>query len=94
MSQVQDVGTPVLLTTTGIVSEASGSLIGFYVNSTSAGTIVLNTGGASGATTGGTAISGTITPAIGFNRWPAYCVGRLYAIIGGTLNVTFFYAAG
>lgn len=94
MSQMQDVGTPILLTGTGVISESGGSLIGFYVNSTTVGTIVLNTGGAAGATTGGTAISGTITPAIGFNRFPAYCIGRAYATIGGTLNVTFFFAAG
>jgi hypothetical protein len=63
------------------------------VNSTSSGTIVLNIGGAAAATTGGTAISGTITPAIGFHRFPAYITSRLYATIGGTLNVTFFFAA-
>jgi hypothetical protein len=40
-------------------------LIGFYVNSTNAGTLVLKDGGSSG-----TAIAGTITPAIGWHFFP------------------------
>lgn len=90
MAQVQESGTPVNLTATGAVSLVAGSLLGFYVNSTSSGTVVFSLGG----TAGGTAISGTITPAIGFHRFPAYCVGGLYATIGGTLNATFIFAAG
>jgi hypothetical protein len=37
-------------------------------------------------------MSGTITPAIGFHRFPANVGVNLYATIGGTLDVTFFYA--
>ncbi len=74
------------MTATGDVSTDTGALIGFYVNSTSSGTLVLRRGGS-----GGTAISGTITPAIGFHRFPARCVGGLHATIANTLNVTFFY---
>ena len=48
---------------------------------------VFNEGGA-----GGTAMSGTITPAVGFHRFPANVGTSLYATIGSTLNVTFFYA--
>jgi hypothetical protein len=58
-------------------------LIGFYVNSTTAGTLVLRNGGS-----GGTAVSGTITPAIGWNSFPAGFPGGLYATVGGTLDVT------
>lgn len=94
MSQIQESGTPNNLSATGIISERAGTLLGFYVNSTSAGTIVFSTGGAAGATTGGAAISGTITPAIGFARFPAYIADRLYVTLGGTINVTFFFAAG
>ena len=94
MSQIQESGTPKNLTATGIVSERPGTLLGFYVNSTSTGTIVISTGGAAGATTGGTAISGTITPAIGFHRFPAYTPDRLYVTIANTLDVTTFFAAG
>jgi hypothetical protein len=86
MTTVVETGTPVNLTSSGAVSLHAGSLIGFYVNSTTAGTIALLDGGASG-----TAISGTITPLIGFHRFPAACTTGCYATIGGTLNVTFFY---
>lgn len=95
MSQQIEAGTPTNLTATGIVSETSGTLLGFYVNSTSGGTIVISTGGATGATTGGTAISGTITPVIGFHRFPAYCINRCYVTIAvAALNVTLLFAAG
>ena len=76
------------ITATGAVSTGPCQLIGFYVNSTSSGTLVLRDGGASG-----TVMSGTITPAIGFHRFPANVGTSLYATIAGTaLNVTFFYA--
>jgi len=75
------------LTATGRVTTAACTLLGFYVNSTSAGTLVLRDGGS-----GGTVMSGTITPAIGFHRFPA-TVGDtgLHATVGGTIDVTFFY---
>lgn len=90
MAQVQQGGTPVNLTASGAVSKSGGTLIGFYVNSTSSGTIALSLG----STSGGTAISGTITPAIGFHCFPAYCPAGVYATIGATINVTFFFSAG
>lgn len=78
------------ITATGdVVATANCTLIGFYVNSTSTGTIVLRRGGSSG-----TVISGTITPAIGFHRFPASCPGGLHATIANTLNVTLFVVAG
>ncbi len=89
MSQVVESGTPINLTSTAVVSVASGTLLGFYVNSTTAGTIVFRVGGASG-----TVINGTITPAIGWHRYPAYCPSGVHATIGGTLDVTFSFAAG
>lgn len=92
MAQFVESGTPINLTGTGTVSKASGNLIGFYVNSTTGGTIVLRVG-ADGAATG-TAICGTITPAIGFHRYPAYCPSGLHATIANTLDVTFSFAAG
>ena len=77
------------ITATGAVTTGPCQLIGFYVNNTSAGTLVLRDGGASG-----TVMSGTITPAIGFHRFPANVGTSLYATIAGTaLNVTFFFAA-
>lgn len=81
-----EVGTGNNMTATGDVTTGNTSLIGFYVNSTSSGTLVLKKGGS-----GGTALSGTITPAIGFHRFPCGAPGGLHATIANTLNVTFFY---
>lgn len=89
MSMHFESGTPVNLTSSGSVSLVAGNLLGFYVNSTTSGTIVIRNGGASG-----TVISGTITPAIGFHRFPAYCTSGCYATLGATIDVTLFFAAG
>ena len=94
MAQYVESGTPINLTSTNTVSVVSGTLLGFYVNNTSSGTLVFKTGNAGGGGASSTTISGTITPAIGWNRYPAYCVGGLNATIGGTLDVTFSFAAG
>lgn len=77
------------LTASGQVSPSGvpAKLVGFYVNSTSSGTIVLRDGGSSG-----TAKSGTITPAIGFHWFPGEFTSDCYATLGGTINVTFFWA--
>lgn len=82
-----DVGTPSNVTATGAIVATAGHLIGFYVNSTSSGTIVIKDGTANT----GAAISGTITPAIGFHRFPASFTTGLYVTIGATLNVTLFW---
>lgn len=74
-------------TTTGVVSTGPCQLIGFYVNSTAGGTLVLDDGG--------TAISGTITPVIGWHRFPAIIGAALNcAIAVAGLNVTFIFASG
>lgn len=77
------------LTGTGNVTATDTALLGFYVNSTTAGTLVLRKGGS-----GGTVLAGTITPVIGFHRFPASCVGGLHATVGGTIDVTFFVIPG
>ena len=79
-------GSAVNRTTTGNICPTPADLLGFYVNSTTAGTVVLRDGGASG-----TVISGTITPAVGFHRFPASCRGIPHVTVGGTLDVTFFF---
>ena len=85
---VAEVGGYKNITATGAVSTGACQLIGCYVNNTTIGTLVLRDGGASG-----TVMSGTITPAIGFHRFPANVGTSLYATIGGSaLDVTFFYA--
>lgn len=78
-----EVGSAKNLTATGTVNTNPGALLGFYVNSTSSGTLVISDGS--------TALSGTITPAIGFHRFPATFSTMPIATIGSTLNVTFFY---
>lgn len=75
------------ITVTGNVSTGACALLGFYVNSTSAGTLVLKDGGSAG-----TALCGTITPAIGFHRYPVSTGGILHATVGGTIDATFFFA--
>lgn len=79
---------PVNVTGSNEILAVSGELLGFYVNSTSAGTIVLKHRG--GTASAGTAISGTITPAIGFHYFPANFSVNLYAKLAGTIDVTFF----
>ena len=85
---VAGVGAAYNKTATGdVVTSRNVALLGFYVNSTASGTVVLRKGGS-----GGTVISGTITPAVGFHSFPATCEGGLHATIANTLDVTFFVA--
>lgn len=87
---IPECGVAVNLTATSNVNTNNCALLGFYVNSTNAGTLVLRKGGA-----GGTVLCGTITPAIGFHRFPAVCPSGLHATIAGTaLDVTFFIVTG
>ena len=78
-------GAPVNVTSSTVIKKIPGNLLGFYVNSTSTGTIILYDA-ASAVTT--TPISGTITPAIGWHAFPAGLVNGLYVVIANTLNVT------
>ena len=90
--QMQESGTPINLSASGAISLCRGTLIGFYVNSTSGGTVVLTDGGSAG-----TAISGTITPVIGWHAFPAAITsasGAYATIAVAAINVTFFFAAG
>jgi len=81
-----EAGTFKNITSTTAITTTPCHLIGFYVNSTSSGTIVLRDGGASG-----TVLDGTITPAIGFHRYPAVITTSLHATIANTLDVTLFF---
>lgn len=87
---VAEVGNAVNLTATGTIAPNHCQLLGFYVNSTTAGTVVIRRG--AGGTSSGTAISGTITPAIGYHKFPADCPGGAHVTIANTLDVTFFVA--
>jgi len=77
------------LTATGLVSGTNPvTMTGFYVNSTSSGTLVFRDGGS-----GGTVINGTITPAVGWHFLPAGAgkPGGLHVTVGGTIDVTIIY---
>ena len=78
-------GTYTNLSSSGAITLKPSSLIGFYVNSTGGGTVIIKDGGSSG-----TAVTGTITPAIGWHFLPAVGTSSLglYATLGGTINIT------
>lgn len=84
-------GHPKNLTATGTVkvgttAQGGGRMLGFYVNSTSSGVIAFRDGGS-----GGTVMSGSITPAIGFHRFPAVFQTDLHmTLVSGSINVTVF----
>ena len=73
------------ITASGIVCNSRGRLNGFYVASTTAGTLTLydNTSAANPQ------ISGIITPSVGWNAFPVDFQTGLYATVGGTIDVTF-----
>jgi hypothetical protein len=86
---VIEVGATKNMTATGDVFTVNGSFMGFYVNSTSGGTIVLRQGGS-----GGTVLGGTISPNAGYHAYPSGISGGLHVTISGTIDLTFFYRAG
>ena len=75
-------------TNSGVVSAVPCQIIGFFVNSTTAGTIQLFDNPAAAANPTG----GIITPALGMQWYPAIFLTGLFVNIAGTaLDVTFFY---
>lgn len=83
-------GQPKNVTSSAVVNANPSELIGFYVNSTSSGTIVFH----DSADSTNNAISGTITPAIGWHFFPASLGIGLRVVIANTLNVTLIYKPG
>jgi hypothetical protein len=79
-------GNPVLLTTTASILAGPGQMTGFYVNSTTAGTLIIY----NSPTSALNAVSGTITPTVGWNNFPSDLSLGGWVVIGGTINVTFF----
>jgi hypothetical protein len=77
--------TPVRLTASGQILGGPGQISGFYVSSTTAGTIILRD--ALTATT--PIIVNTITPAVGWHACPAELANGGYASLSGTIDVTF-----
>lgn len=77
------------LTASGQIKAGFGRLVGMYVNSTSGGTVKLwNSLSATGDV-----MNNTITPAVGYHKLgnAAFTTG-CYATLGGTIDVTFYYA--
>lgn len=73
-------------TSTANINAKDGCLLGFFVNSTSTGTIQFYD---SATTTTTTPITGVITPAAGnYYILPVAYSNGLYAVIANTLNVT------
>lgn len=71
-----------------LVKQGEGQLLGFYVNSTSSGTIIIydNTVGS------GTKIANTITPGIGWHWLPvAFATGLFIDKTGGSIDLTAVY---
>lgn len=75
-----------IITATTLVHDAACNLKGIYVNSTTAGTIVVRDGGASGDVK-----TGTITPAVGWVELPITCSRNLHITVGGTINASVMY---
>jgi hypothetical protein len=60
-------------------------LLGFFVNSTSSGTVLLKRGGSTGV-----ALMAATAPAVGYHPFPADCPGGLHFTEGNTIDITFF----
>jgi hypothetical protein len=80
-------GVPVNVTESTVIKKLPGQVCGFYVNSTTGGTIIFYDA-ATAVTT--TPVSGTITPVIGWHAFPASMRTGCYVVIANTLNVTIF----
>lgn len=80
-------GFPIHIVATGQVLAAPCACVGFYVNNTTAGTLIIYD-----ALTATNAIGGTITPALGFNSYPCVFENGIFVTVGGTIDVTFFLA--
>jgi len=87
---VRNIGTPVRISASGKIASGPCQLLGILVNSTSSGTITLYD--ATSAT--GSAFAAITPPVNVFTQIPAACATGLYCTVGGTLNATFFVAAG
>ena len=75
------------ITATTQIYKKPAHIVGFYVNSTTGGTIVFTDTDTGASIT----LSGTITPAIGWHAFPADCSYGIAVTIANTLNVTVFW---
>lgn len=85
-----NVGSYKLATDTGNVCTRPGVLLGFYVGATSSGTLTFYD---SASTTTTKAITGTVTPAVGWHSLPVAFTDGLYVVKGGaSISVTLVFA--
>jgi len=84
--------TPINLTASGQILSAPGTIKGFFVNSTSSGTVRI----ADNTTSGSGYTGGAITPAAGqfYPYGPCGLSTGGYVTITGTIDVTFFVRSG
>ncbi len=90
-----EAGKAVNTAVSALITATPCQMLGFYVNSQAGtGTLVIRSGGASG-TAGSAVISGTITPAIGYHKFPADIKnGGLHVTIAvAALDITVFYVS-
>ena len=76
-------------TGTGSITGVPATMTGFYVNNTSSGVIQFLDGGS-----GGTAVDGNITPAIGWNFYPASFTktgGPYLTLVSGSIDLTIVF---
>ena len=90
MAFVNQGGVPKNATASGAIAASQCTIIGYHVNSTTGGTMVIRDGSTSSAT----AVTGTITPGVGFTAFPASFSSGAYVTIANTLDVTFFVQGG
>lgn len=77
------------LAATANIKSSQGALLGFFVSSSTAGTIAIYDDTATGTTT---KILDTFTPAgLGWFDLPAAFATGCYVVIGGTMQVTLVY---
>jgi hypothetical protein len=84
-----NVGSYKNVSATANICPRPGALLGFYVNSTSSGTIRFYD---SATTTTAKVITNVITPAVGWHPLPVAFTDGLYAVIASTLDVTVVFA--
>lgn len=77
-----------LVTSSEVTQAKPCDLVGFYVASTTSGTIVIHD---SASASTNNAVTGTITPAVGWHSLPLSLGAGLRVVIANTISVTLVY---
>jgi hypothetical protein len=73
--------------TTTVIKNSRGRLLGFYVSSTTGGTLVVH----DHASAASNAVTGTITPAVGFHNLQLNCRAGIVVVSANTIDVVFYW---